>query len=220
MTPECQAMIKSMLVTAATFAAISGAALAADLTPPPEPAPIAEEVPVFTWSGGYIGLQGGGAWADGDLSVPGAHSTRNLDGGVFGAFAGWNFQNDNIVYGVEGDVYYNWNDGDKNVFGTRGNVGTDWAGGIRGRLGYSFDKALIYGAAGWTTTRGFIELPGDDEKKTLNGWTVGAGVDYAITNNIFARGEYRFNDYGSADFSGIDLDVKQHQLTIGVGVKF
>lgn len=214
-------MIKSMLATVAALAAISGAALAADLTPPPEPAPVVEEVvPTFTWSGGYIGLQGGGAWADGDLSSAGADSTKNLDGGLFGAFAGWNFQNDNIVYGVEGDMYYNWNDGDKNVFGTRGNVGTDWAGGVRGRLGYTFDRAMIYGTAGWTATRGFIELPGDDEKKTLNGWTIGAGLDYAVTDNIFARGEYRFNDYGSADFSGIDMDVKQHQLTIGVGVKF
>ncbi len=215
-------MFQSMLSTVIAFATLSGAALAADLMPPPEPELVVEEsvVPQFTWSGGYVGLQGGGAWADGDLSIPGDSSTKNLNGGLFGAFAGWNWEAGNIVYGVEGDLYYNWNDGHKNVFGVRGNVGTDWAGSIRGRLGYTFDKAMIYGTAGWATTRGFIDLPGDDDKNTYNGWTVGAGLDYAVTDNIFARGEYRFNDYGSSDFSGVEMDIKQHQLTIGIGVKF
>ena len=119
-------MIKSFIATAATLAALTGTALAADLTPAPEAAPIVEEVPVFTWSGGYVGLQGGGTWADGDISSAGNDTTRNLDGGLFGAFAGWNFENNNFVYGVEGDVYYNWNDNDNNLFGSSAEVGTEW----------------------------------------------------------------------------------------------
>ncbi|MDI7862319.1 porin family protein [Rhizobiaceae bacterium n13] len=213
-------MIKSFIATAATFAALAGTALAADLTPPPEAAPIAEEIPAFTWSGGYVGLQGGGTWADGDISAGGSDTTRNLDGGLFGAFAGWNFQNNNFVYGVEGDAYYNWNDNGNDLFGSSAEVGTEWAGGIRGRLGYTFDRAMIYGTAGWTATRGFVDVPGNDDKETLNGWTVGAGLDYAITNNVFGRAEYRYNDYGSADFGGVKMDVQQNQVTIGVGVKF
>ena len=90
------------------------------------------------------------------------------------------------------------------------------AGGVRGHLGYTFDRAMIYGTAGWTATRGFVDVPGNDKKETLNGWTVGAGLDYAITNNIFGRAEYRYNDYGSADFGGVKMDVQQNQVTIGV----
>ena len=63
-------------------------------------------------------------------------------------------------------------------------------------------------------------MPGDKESKTFNGWTIGAGVDYAFTNNIFARAEYRFNSYGNKDVLGIKADLDQHVVGVGIGVKF
>ena len=80
--------------------------------------------------------------------------------------------------------------------------------------------ALIYGAAGWTGAQAHIDGPAGSDRDTLSGWTIGAGVDYAFTNNVFGRLEYRYNDYGSADLLGLDGDFDQHVVMIGVGYKF
>ena len=56
--------------------------------------------------------------------------------------------------------------------------------------------------------------------KTHVGWTVGAGVEYAFTDNVFGRLEYRYNDYGDKDIFGINTDLDQHTVKVGLGVKF
>ncbi|MHC2354722.1 opacity protein-like surface antigen [Sinorhizobium meliloti] len=121
------------------------------------------------------------------------------------------------MLGIEGDVEHNWNE--QQVFGA--DFGTDWAGSVRGRLGYAFDNALIYATAGWAATRGYVEVPGlGKDEKTFNGYTVGAGLDYAFTNQVFGRVEYRYNDYGDQDLQGINVDVDQHAVKVGLGIKF
>jgi outer membrane immunogenic protein len=54
----------------------------------------------------------------------------------------------------------------------------------------------------------------------MNGWTIGAGVDYAINDRIFARAEYRYNDYGNADIDAVNIDFTQHVVQAGLGLKF
>lgn len=208
----CNGVQKMKLTIATTLLAlVATTALAADVV---QDAAVA---PTFTWSGPYFGIDGGAAWLNGDFSAGGASASEDFNGGIFGGFAGYNFQFDNIVVGIEGNLEYNWNEED--ALGA--DIGTDWAGAVRGRVGYAFDKALIYGAAGWTATRGFVDVPGfDKETETFNGYTVGAGVDFAITNNIFARGEYRYNDFGKKDVLGVDVDLDQNELKFGIGVKF
>jgi outer membrane immunogenic protein len=205
--------MKKFLVAAVIILTSSTAVIAADLVEQPVAA-----APVFTWSGPYFGIDGGAGWLNGDFSGGGVSGSEDFNGGLFGGFVGYNWQLDNsIVLGVEGNVEYNWND--KDFLGA--NVGSDWSGAVRARVGYAFDNALLYGAAGWTAARGFVDVPGfDKETKTFNGYTVGAGVDYAFTNNVFGRVEYRFNDYGSKDVLGIDVDADQHVVKIGLGVKF
>ncbi|MBY5558768.1 outer membrane beta-barrel protein [Rhizobium leguminosarum bv. viciae] len=206
------------LTIATTFLAlVATTAFAADAVEDIPAAPVAA-APTFTWSGPYLGIDGGASWLNGDFSVGGASDSQDFNGGVFGGFVGYNFQFDNnFVVGIEGNFEHNWNE--EEALGA--DVGTDWAGAVRGRVGYAFDRALLYGAAGWTATRGYVDLPGlDKETETFNGYTVGAGVDFAITNNIFARGEYRFNDFGEKDILGVDVDLDQHELKFGIGVKF
>lgn len=212
-------MKKALLISAA-LALSSSAAYAADLvqTEPAPPAAVEETVTTYGWDGPYAGIMGGVGWLKGDYDFGATSSNPTQSGGIFGGFAGYNRQLDNnIVLGIEGDVGYNWNE--KTV---RGNdVGTDWSGSVRARAGYAFDDALIYGAAGWTVTRGYLDAPGADKKtKALNGYTLGAGVDYKFTDNIFARAEYRFNDYGSGKISGVDFNPQQHQVLFGLGYKF
>lgn len=210
-----KSLFVSVAMIASTFAV---SAHAADLAA--EAAPVAPPAESFSWTGGYVGLQGGAGWLKGDFSVPGASASDNFNGAFIGGFAGVNYQVNNVVFGIEGDVNYNWNDNKYDVLGTDVKVGTDVAGSVRGRLGYAVDRALIFATAGWTAQRGYIKALGEKETETFNGWTVGGGVDYAFTNNIFGRLEYRFNDYSDKDILGIKTDLDQHVLSVGIGVKF
>lgn len=186
---------------------------------PPEAPPVATEVaaPAFSWDGGYIGLHGGYGWGDGSFSTTGLSSSDNFDGGRFGGFAGWNFGFGNgLVAGVEGDLNYDWNENDY----VTGTVGTGLSGSARARLGYAMDRALLYAAGGWTATDFRVETPTASENKTLNGWTIGAGFDYAVTDNVFTRVEYRYNDFGERNILGVDSDFSQSVVNVGIGVKF
>ena len=78
------------------------------------------------------------------------------------------------------------------------------------------DRALLFAAGGYTGTN--IEGAGDDD--TLHGWTIGGGVDYALTDRMFTRVEYRYNDFGSGDLGGADVDFSQHTVNVGLAVKF
>ena len=207
-----------VLLIAGAAALMSTSAFAADVVTQEPVAPEVVEAPISTWDGAYIGALGGAGWLKSDYDFNPGTSHRTQSGGVIGAFAGYNYQfENNFVLGIEGDVQWNWNE--DTVRGA--DVGTDWGGAIRARVGYAFDDALIYGAAGWTASRGYIDPPGSGEKrKTLNGYTVGAGVDYKVWQNIFVRAEYRFNDYGNETIGGVDFDNQQHQAILGVGFKF
>lgn len=194
-------------------------AYAADLVEP-APVPAEQVVTTFDWTGGYVGIHKGGSWLNGRFSADGEDASENFNGFTIGKFAGYNFSFDNIVVGVEGDITYNWNDNRYHAFGTHGDVGTNLGGSLRGRLGYAVDRTLVYATGGWAVTRGFIDTPTGDEDRNFNGWTLGAGVDWAVTDNIFVRGEYRYTDYGDQKISGIKVDLDHHQALFGVAYKF
>lgn len=59
-----------------------------------------------------MGNDGGVGWLNGDFSGGGATATEDFNGGLFGAFVGYNWQFDSIVLGVEGSLEYRWNDKD------------------------------------------------------------------------------------------------------------
>jgi outer membrane immunogenic protein len=212
--------MKKALLLSAMLATVAPAAFAADAIDAVPAAPEATEVAVPAgWDGPYLGVMGGAEWLKSHIDNGTTSASRTKAGGLVGAFTGYNYQlNNGIVLGVEGDVGYNWNKASK--AGT--DFGTDWTGAIRGRVGYAvMDNALLYGAAGWTVTRGYIDPPDAGKgHKTLNGYTLGLGVDYKFTDNMFARAEYRFNDYGDKSIKGVNFDPQQHQVIFGIGYKF
>lgn len=200
--------MKKYLAALAILSASAFSAVAADLS---APAP-------FSFEGAYAGVDGGAAWAKGNASDGIVGYSDDFDGGVVGGFAGYNAQFDNFVVGVEGNVERNFNE---NKYDGGVKVGSDVTGAVRGRAGYQIDRALVYGAAGWTATQATVEAPGAGKVSTsLSGYTVGAGVDYALTDNVFARGEYRYNDFGSTNVGGVKIDADQSELKFGVGMKF
>ena len=212
-------MLKKLLLGSVAAAAISSTALAADaVVEAPAPPPQAvEAAPVFSWAGGYVGAFGGYGWGNGDFYDGVGSASDDFDGGRFGGFAGWNFDvGSNIIVGVEGDLNSDWNE---NSYGDV-DVKTGLNGSVRGRVGYAMDRALLYAAGGWTATNFSVDGPGFGEDKMLNGWTLGAGFDYAVTDQLFTRVEYRYNDYAEKNILGVDTDFNQHVVNVGLGLKF
>jgi outer membrane immunogenic protein len=182
---------------------------------------------VFSWTGPYLGIQGGFAWGESEIHVPGIHSDEELspDGFMIGGFAGYNWQ---MTSGwiVGGEADFEW--ADLNDSGSTDGVdfSTDmnWDGSIRGRAGFAWDRALIYTTAGFA----FADLegeinPGPSSSNIDWGWTAGAGVDYAFTDYLFGRLEYRFtdlSDFDNDDDPGEVEDFRTHAIRAGVGMKF
>jgi outer membrane immunogenic protein len=205
-------MFKTILLGSAAAVAISTSVFAADAIyeAPAEPPVAVESAPQFSWAGGYAGILTGYGWGDGSIDTVG---DEDFDGARFGGFVGYNWDlGSQLVVGLEGDLNYDWNE--ESIGGDDFNTGMNWS--ARARVGYAMDRALLFAAGGYTGTN--IEGAGDDD--TLHGWTIGAGVDYALTDRMFTRVEYRYNDFGSGDLGGNDVDFDQHVVNVGLAVKF
>ncbi|WP_320198179.1 outer membrane protein [Agrobacterium sp. rho-13.3] len=219
------------IIIAAAFIFTASTASAADAVYEAPQAPVAGDVTTFSWTGFTAGVQGGYAWDKQDLTgiAPAGALDANFDGGILGGFAGYNYQlGNNWVVGVEGDFDGNWGDGSLTILAPdKYEYGMDWQGSVRARAGYAFDRALVYGTAGWAIGRGYLVVPGfDKQKESFNGYTVGAGVDYAFTDLIFGRVEYRYTNFGDKNYDFGSLgpllngDIDQHAVRVGLGVKF
>lgn len=185
---------------------------------PPAPAAPMEQPPLNTWSGPYAGIQLGYGFS-GRTRTP--STDIDTDGFIGGAFGGYNFQNGMFVFGGEVDLNYANLKGD--ALGTESRSGMD--GSLRARIGVAAtDNILIYGTAGGAAQSLKIEDAAGSDRNTLLGWTAGAGVDVKVTENVFGRVEYRYTDFGSADFntgSGQQsVNSRDNRVMFGIGMKF
>lgn len=223
----------------AVLVMFAGAASAADVPSYDAPAAVAAPVPSFTWSGPYVGLQAGYNWFDSDNRLNGLSPNTSPNGFSVGAFAGYNYQFDNspIVIGVETDINYTGADASRRTAGFTGLSDTrirnegDFNGAVRGRIGYAFDRFLVYGAGGLAYSDREVKaraagaggVNGSDDTIAV-GWTVGGGVEAAISDNVTARVEYRYSDYGTDSFSvagsRVKSDLTENRVMLGVGYKF
>jgi outer membrane immunogenic protein len=205
--------MRKFLLSAFVAAGFAGSAFAADL-PSTKAAPVFA-APAFSWTGVYGGLEGGLDFPQ--ISGPfntarggSAPYRDSITGGLLGGVAGYNYQFGSVVLGLEGNV-----DG---VIGGKHTVGAiDGAGNpysvaasttynadIRGRVGVALDRSLLYVAGGvaFGNANTTYSSPALTSQASFNspraGWTVGFGWDYAFTNNIIGRVEYRYTDLGRA----------------------
>jgi outer membrane immunogenic protein len=191
---------------------LSTSAFAADLPPPVAPrAPavyVPPVLPVYNWSGFYVGVNGGWGWGTSkftftDAAFPNGFSgTANDSGGVVGGTAGVNFQTGGFVFGVEGD--WDWsgiNTGTTlticNVTGTC-QTGNNWLATLRGRAGYAADRVLFYGTAGGAFANMQTVFGGVTTTHDQAGWTAGAGIEWAFADNWTAKVEYLYVNIGSS----------------------
>lgn len=189
----------------------------------------------YNWSGFYLGIQGGYGWGDGDLNVPTfATASRNVSGWFGGGTIGWNWQaaGSPWVWGIEADFsgsnidhhdtpFFGVIDSKVNSFGT-----------ARARIGYAVDPALWYitGGFAWADHDVTVTIPGigfaASESNTHSGWTIGAGVEWALVENWSAKVEYLFMDFGSDsvfnnfNLGVIDVDAQIHTVKVGLNYRF
>ncbi|GLS20797.1 porin [Labrys miyagiensis] len=150
------------------------------------------------------------------FSGRGSHYLKDDDGVTLGAEAGYNFQMGNIVFGPTADLSYSFMDG-KGTPGalprTRSNV--DMVGSVRGRLGYAFDRILIYGTGGYAFANLEIKnaVAGSDSA-TLSGWTAGLGAEYLWGEHATLRVEYRRSEFSEHNFQ----TLPPGQTKVGAGL--
>jgi outer membrane immunogenic protein len=188
-------MKKLFLGMAAVLVASTTTTLAADLAVRPMPA--AMPVPViFSWTGCYIGVEGGGNWGrseqvarSGVLTDTTITGEFGLSGGIAGGTVGCNFQTSNFVIGIEND--YSWTNKRGSVFDlppfnvtTTSSTREKWIDTLRPRFGYAWDRYMIYGTVGvaWAGTDVVVSNPAFGsviDSKTRLGWTAGVGGEWA-----------------------------------------
>jgi outer membrane immunogenic protein len=224
---------------------ISVSARAADLPARVQPVAPVAYVPSFSWTGFYVGGELGWIRTDPDYTTGAVllgtpfliSATTGKDGLSYGILAGYNYQVGSVVLGVEGD-FEGWTVGKIRYTSITGDFLTahsKWGGSVRGRLGYAVDRALFYVAGGAAFVSSKTSIPttgisigGDD---TRVGWTVGAGIDYAFTNNWFTGVEYRYSQFESKSFVypipvlnlgtiGLKQDLSNNQVMARIGYKF
>jgi outer membrane immunogenic protein len=163
--------VRAFVIAAAAGISMVGAVHAADMAvKAPRLAPIA-----YTWTGCYVGLNAGGAWASSDRSarlstignangqaVQDAQNYRfEPSGFTGGGQLGCNYQTGNFVFGLEGDVDYLGLRATRNVtlpfplggmFSIADSMSADWMATARGRVGYAMNNWLFYATGGLAVT--------------------------------------------------------------------
>ena len=191
-------------------------ALAADLpVPAPPPVYVPPVVPVYNWTGSYVGINGGWGWGTAKWTVApipatplaaGLSNSISDNGGVVGGTLGFNWQIagfGGFVFGAEGDWDFSAiNTGTTaTVCNFSGNcqTGNNWLATVRGRAGYAWDRILFYGTAGGAFANVQTVFNGATAGHGQAGWTVGAGVEWAFADNWSAKVEYLYVDLGNGN---------------------
>jgi outer membrane immunogenic protein len=198
-------------LAAVTLAAMTGAALSADLpryrTSYATPGPAG-----YNWMGPYLGGNLGYQWS----RVSGSGGDPS---GVFGgAQVGFNWQAGRVVFGGETDLqiaaaeerFAAWK------------FSNPWFGTLRARAGLAFDNLLLYGSAGLAYGRVRTELAGGAESNVHYGWTAGLGLEIGITGNWSVKAEYLFVGLAEKSYllTGGRHGFDSNMLRFGVNYRF
>ncbi|MBW6505643.1 MAG: outer membrane beta-barrel protein [Rhodobacteraceae bacterium] len=182
----------------------------APVTEAPVFAPVAPRV--HDWSGAYAGLKAG--QTSGDWEYDGGTYFGTLDAGTtIGGFAGYNLQRGNLVFGGEIGLTHLGVSEPTYTFLEFSNFLE-----VKGRLGYAMDRVMVFGTLGYMA--GTITDTWGPTDYDVRGMTYGLGVEFMVTNNIFAGLEYQRaalkGEYLVPDDVAVDLDT----VALRVGFQF
>lgn len=192
-----------------------GLAAAADM---PVKAPLAPVAAPYNWTGVYLGVNGGYGWArESWVDNTGAPSVSfSPKGGVFGGQLGYRWQWNQLVVGIEGT--WDWASVKDFVvaaapFNEELKITSVYS--VTGQVGWAMDRFLPYVKGGWAGARTqfnfYNPAPSGSSSTTVNGWTLGGGIDYAIWQNWIIGIEY---DHFSFSYPSSNLLTTSGLLTI------
>jgi outer membrane immunogenic protein len=220
-TQGCRVTHHLLTVGVATaIMAAAGSAFAADMpvkAPPPA-------YPAYDWGGMYIGGVIGGAWGETDSSdpnfgilgarvgVPVVQPTFS-SGFIGGVEGGLRYQLGKLVVGTEADITWGSVNGTSTtnwvplgVLSRSISADTNWIATATSSIGIAHNNWLIYTKAGVAYAHtnytdswvgGGIPLFTGADSENRVGWTVGAGIEWAICNNWSVKAEYDYLDFGN-----------------------
>jgi outer membrane immunogenic protein len=204
--------MKKLFVAAMMLGVSSAAACAADMIPPP----------AYDWTGLYAGVNLGYGFAGSDeIGMNGVANLGKLEiNGVLGGVQlGYNQQMNNIVFGVETDIQ---GSGMNDEVSGLAKDNLDWFGTLRGRVGFAADRALFYTTGGLAYGGGTYKdlFNGVSDSYDRAGWTLGAGVEYAVSDNMTIRAEYMYANFGKFHVGGTEATPDFNAVRVGVNFKF
>jgi outer membrane immunogenic protein len=258
-------MKRILMASAVALTAAGGQALAADLPPPMAPPPRAPAAyiplaPAYNWSGFYIGGNLGAGFSKGSYSdsLGSTFNTSNSNTSFLGGGqVGVNYEfGSGVVIGAE--AMFDWAPNTNNTITATAPNGVStgtaqfnnrWLTTATGKLGYAWDRVLLYGKGGWawvgqsnsnvsvTNPPGVVGVPAGtsaaslSSNSTLGGWTAGVGVEWAFAGNWSARAEYdyiglqnqTYTVTGPGVFSGDRIGTSNRSIqlvTAGLNYKF
>ena len=174
------------------------------------PAPAALATRAYDWTGFYLGAQVGNQ----QLGAKSGFTSATSSSFFGGLHAGYNKQLNSLVIGVEADLnYVPWAKAISQV----GENGADWQGNpfqvsARARLGYAFDNALLYATGGVA----FMSTS-QNSSPLLTGWTLGGGLEYALSKQWSTRVEYRYSDFGK--WHSVQ-SITSQEVRVGLSYRF
>jgi outer membrane immunogenic protein len=241
-------MKKLLLAGIAMATLITGSAMAGELPvispayPVGPPPPLL--LPVYSWTGCYIGGNVGGVWVRKEFTAStligapvgtalGSHDANSFLGGIQG---GCNYQVAGWVLGAQAD--FDWANAmgshpDPFFIGLDDRSRTRSLGSVTGRVGYAWDRLLGYVKAGGAWERDEYIIQGSSRlataAETRSGWTVGAGLEYGITFNLSGFVEYDYYGFGTVGvpfafgtlpLGNIDIRENKHVVKAGLNWRF
>ena len=189
-------------------------------------------VPLFNWTGFYIGGNLGAAWTQGSVSDSFGNSWSNAQQAVFtgGGQVGANYQINWLVVGVEADFDWMTNNHISNAASTpigalQLSADNRWMTSLAARAGVAADNWLFYakGGGGWVGVNNPTITVGGGSISVSNsngnsGWLAGAGVEWAFAPNWTAQLEYDFLGLSSKSYtvtaSGIFSPINGDVITV------
>ncbi len=194
------------------------------------------------WTSIYGGFMSGVVSGRTDFQfVDGTDTSPDPAGYLLGGTLGANWQTGHLVFGVEGDLGWANAEGGqacRNPFFYTCTANIDSLGIVSGRLGFAWDRALIYTkagvafadvSAGFDSNGGPIAAgtqnldAGIEVSKTLTGLALGVGIEFAFSQNWSGKVEYMRVEFDNERFnatSPFDLELKIDTVRAGINYHF
>jgi outer membrane immunogenic protein len=234
-------MTRLLVGSVALVALLAGPALAADVEVPQPSYQRVIPVPVYSWTGCYLGAEGGWAWGQSRHDTAAGRATEYyaLSGALIGGTLGCNYQISQVLLGVEGD--YSWTtkrgNGPENPgfdAATISETRENWIATVRARLGIvPAQQWLFYVTGGYAVAsvrasvlNGIFDF---SESQTRHGWTVGVGMEWAIAGTWTWKFEYLYVDLQDTGYFAVPppgviartaVPINDHIARVGLNYRF